>query len=130
MNRSEKTKYWQELAEYDLETAIAMLNSKRYLYVGFMCHQVIEKMLKAHYSANNDDSPPFIHNLKQLSNKSDLYQKMPDKYKDTIDLLLPLNIEARYPTYKEQLLKSLTNERCIQIIEQTKILKKWIEQQL
>lgn len=47
-----------------------------------------------------------------------------------IDLLLPLNIEARYPTYKEQLLSSLSHEKCIDIIEQTKALKIWIEQQL
>ena len=39
----DKVKYWLELSDYDLETALAMLNSKRYLYVGFMCHQIIEK---------------------------------------------------------------------------------------
>lgn len=27
----EKVKYWLELSDYDLETALAMLNSKRYL---------------------------------------------------------------------------------------------------
>jgi hypothetical protein len=31
-------KYWVELSHYDLETAQAMLDTKRYLYVGFMCH--------------------------------------------------------------------------------------------
>jgi HEPN domain-containing protein len=40
----EKVKYWVELAEYDLETAKAMLKSKRYLYVGFNCHQTIENV--------------------------------------------------------------------------------------
>lgn len=34
----DKTTYWIEMAEYDLETAVAMFNTKRYLYVGFMCH--------------------------------------------------------------------------------------------
>ena len=43
----EKVSYWLDLAEYDLDTAKAMLKSRRYLYVGFMCHQVIEKALKA-----------------------------------------------------------------------------------
>ena len=43
----EKIKYWLELSDYDYETAVVMLNSKRYLYVGFMCHQTIEKILKA-----------------------------------------------------------------------------------
>jgi len=39
-----KIKYWVELSEYDLETAKAMLQSKRYLYVGFMSHQAIKKL--------------------------------------------------------------------------------------
>lgn len=43
----EKVNYWIDLAEYDLETAKAMLDTKRYLYVGFMSHQTIEKGMKA-----------------------------------------------------------------------------------
>ena len=38
--------YWIELSDYDYETAEAMLNSSRFLYVGFMCHQTIEKVLE------------------------------------------------------------------------------------
>lgn len=34
--------YWLDLADYDLETAEAMHKTKRWLYVAFMCHQVIE----------------------------------------------------------------------------------------
>ena len=30
--------YWLKIANYDLKTAEAMLKSKRYLYVGFMCN--------------------------------------------------------------------------------------------
>ena len=32
---SENSEYWIEIAEYDIETAKAMLVSKRFLYVGF-----------------------------------------------------------------------------------------------
>ena len=45
----EKIQYWIEMAEYDLETAKVMLKGKRFLYVGFMCHQVIEKILKGYF---------------------------------------------------------------------------------
>ena len=45
----EKIRYWVDISEYDLATAEAMLTTGRYLYVGFMCHQAIEKILKAHY---------------------------------------------------------------------------------
>lgn len=42
---ADKVRYWIELSDYDLETAQAMLETSRFLYVGFMCHQVIEKAL-------------------------------------------------------------------------------------
>jgi len=41
MTTEEQITYWIELSDYDLETASAMLQTQRYLYVGFMCHQVI-----------------------------------------------------------------------------------------
>lgn len=44
MNR--KIKYWIDLSDYDLETAEAMLSSRRYLYVGFMCHQAMKRPLR------------------------------------------------------------------------------------
>ncbi len=45
---NEKVLYWIDIAEYDMETAKVMLEGKRFLYVGFMCHQVIEKILKGY----------------------------------------------------------------------------------
>ena len=58
MTTEEKVKYWVELSDYDFETAKVMLATKRYLYVGFMCHQVIEKILKAYWSKMLPE-PPF-----------------------------------------------------------------------
>ncbi len=103
-----KVKYWTELSEYDMKTAEAMLQSKRYLYVGFMAHQVIEKILKAYLVHVGSKTVPFSHSLSLLAKKSNIYDSFPDKQKDFVDLLEPLNIEARYPTHKQQLLESLT----------------------
>ena len=52
---------------------------------------------------------------------------------DQIDLLYtlnPLNIESRYPTYKEKISKTLTPDFCNDILNRTEELFKWIEQQL
>ena len=68
----EKVKYWIDIANYDLDTAKAMLLTERYLYVGFMCHQVIEKLLKSYYAFIYDDIPPYTHNLKLLTTKCGL----------------------------------------------------------
>ena len=35
---SEKIVYWLEMSDYDPDTAMAMFETVRYLYVGFMCH--------------------------------------------------------------------------------------------
>ncbi len=98
MTTNEKIKYWTDIADYDLETANAMLLCKRYLYVGFMCHQAVEKILKAYFTKVKESTPPFIHNLKTIANKSEIYHKFSEAQKDLIDELIPLNIEARYPT--------------------------------
>ncbi len=38
---------WVKASRYDLETARALLESRRYLYVLFLCQQSLEKLLKA-----------------------------------------------------------------------------------
>jgi HEPN domain-containing protein len=126
----EKIEYWVDMAQYDLETAKVMLKGKRFLYVGFMCHQVIEKVLKGYYVYVKGDNPPYTHNLNYLSEQGGIYDEIAEDYKDFIDLLEPLNIQARYPTDKERLMQSLNDQRCKEIIQKTEGLYQWIKQQL
>jgi len=124
-----KTQYWLDLADYDLETARAMLQTKRYLYVGFMCHQTAEKALKA-IIANSDVVPPKIHGLMKLAQLGDIYDSMSESQKDLLDTLDPLNIAARYPEQKAKLAAMLTLENCTAILAETEGLLCWIKQQL
>jgi HEPN domain-containing protein len=126
----DKVKYWLELSDYDFETAEAMLSSGRYLYVGFMCHQTIEKILKAYFTKIKKDTAPFTHSLSHLARKADLLDNLSDEQKETIDFLEPLNIEIRYPTYKDRLVKSLTKEKCEILISKTNVLRTWIKLKL
>jgi HEPN domain-containing protein len=125
-----KIKYWVDLSDYDLETAEAMLKSERLLYVGFMCHQAIEKILKAYYNTIKSDTPPFSHSLSYLAKKTDLYDLFNEKQKNFIDMLEPLNIEARYPSDKDKIFRSLTNEKCVVILNNTQELQIWIKKKL
>jgi len=127
---NEKVKYWIELSDYDLETAEAMLESKRFLYVGYMCHQAIEKIFKAYYCLTFDEHPPYSHNLSYLSGKTDLNTLISEEFKEFIDILEPLNTEARYPTDKAMLLKSLTKSKCESILVKTKKLQVWVKERL
>lgn len=130
MDRSEKVKYWIEISDYDLETAKTMLVGKRFLYVGFMCHQAVEKILKAYFSAMKEETPPYVHNLKRLAEAGDLLSEFSEEQLDLIEELVPMNIEARYPTYKDLILKSLTVDKCKLLIIDTENLCTWIKERL
>lgn len=127
---NKKVTYWIELSDYDIETAAAMLISKRYLYVGFMAHQAIEKILKAYFVKSNKETAPFSHSLSYIAKQSEIFDLFSEEQKDLIDMLEPLNIEARYPSHKKQLFESLTDERCKTILEKTKELHSWIKKKL
>ncbi|MGB5157354.1 HEPN domain-containing protein [Desulfobacterium sp. N47] len=74
-----------------------MLEKRHYLYMGFMCHQSVEKMLKAIYVAKFGLVPPYIHKLDKLIELTGLKNAVSEDQYDLIDELIPLNIQARYP---------------------------------
>ncbi len=123
-------KYWLDISEYDLETAEAMLEKARFLYVGFMCHQTIEKIVKAYYQKELNQLPPKTHNIILLAQQSNLYDNFSDAQKAFIEVLQPLNIEARYPDYRDRLLLSLNQEKCKNILQKTRELHTWIKEKL
>lgn len=57
----------------------------------------------------------------------DLFSK---SQKEFIDQIEPLNIEARYPSHKERLLRSLSAEKFEEIITRTKEIQQWIKERL
>ena len=131
MNKTkERIEYWLDIAKYDLDTAKAMLESKRYLYLGFMCHQVVEKSVKAYYWYVNKSEPPYIHNLLTLSKISGLVNLLDEGKKELINELIPLNIQARYPEDKLALLKSLNYNKSRSLLKRTKEFYEWIEKLL
>lgn len=130
MTKEERIQYWKELSDYDLDTANAMYDTKRWLYVGFMCHQVLEKILKAYWCATQEDNPPFIHSLLRLAEGSGLMAQMEETQLLFLDEMMPMNIEARYPSYKLALAQGLNDEICLQMINRTKELQQWIKNRL
>lgn len=122
----ERQKYWYDIAEYDFETAQAMYTTKRWLYVGFMCHQAIEKTLKGYWCGCLETDPPYTHNLLRLAEGCGIMNLLDDGQLSFITEMMPLNIEARYPEYKDSLSKEMSMERCQQIIDKTDSLIKWI----
>lgn len=123
----EHSKYWVEQAEYDLETAIAMQKTGRYLYVGFMCQQTVEKALKA-VIAKQGTFPPKTHDLVRLVGLAGISDLLSEEQNRLLDDLYPLNVEARYPSDKEKLAKALNKVTCGKFITETGAMLKWIKE--
>lgn len=130
MLENSKIKYWVELSDYDLETAKVMLDGGRYLYVGFMCHQSIEKILKAVFVHSKNETPPYTHNLSKLAELSGIINDFSEDQKNLLFFIQPLNIEARYPSYKAEVSKSLNKENSLQLYSKIKELQLWVKQKL
>ncbi len=126
----DKVAYWLDIANYDLETAEAMYSTGRWLYVAFMCHQAIEKTLKAYWCGTREDDPPYTHNHMRLATGCGIYEKMSEEQKDFLDTITNFNIEARYPEDKEILSRKLTKPSCRSIIDDTKQLLQWMKDEL
>ena len=125
-----KTEYWLELCDDDLLTAKALFQSKRYLHMGFFCHLIAEKALKAAVAYKTDGIPPRIHDLDRLAVLGGMSEGLSEEQLVLLDKLAPLQIDARYPEYKEKIMSTLTPTVCEQLLTQTEDFLCWIKQQL
>ena len=128
MTTDEQIKYWIDLSDGDLKVAETLLKNRHYLYAGFMCHQVIEKILKGCFVKLKNETPPYVHDLPRIAKQADFYGLFSDEQKIFLNTLTSLNIETRYPDYKDRIAKLLTKERTEQIFEQTKQMQQWTKE--
>ena len=127
MNRVVKN--WEATSNYDLRTAEAMYKAGRYLYVVFMCHLAIEKILKAILAQKYpEDTPPKVHNLIHLAQKTRL--ALPDSLRDFFQRIDNVSVATRYPEDLRLLSKEFNRETAKRILSETKRLIKWLKQQL
>ena len=97
---------------------------------GILCHQAIEKALKAYYSATHDDDPRYTHSHSKLLEDCGFLDQLTDEQLGFLDLMVPMYIEARYPEQKAATARTLSKEVSQYFIEQTKQLTQWIEERL
>ncbi len=128
MVNEERATKWLGIVAEDLSVAEDLYKTKHWLYVAFMCHQVVEKVLKAYWCVCRDDDPPFIHDHKRIAEGCGLYTKMSDEQKEFLTQIKQMNIEARYQEYKDELATSLNSDRAKYILETTKQMHAWILQ--
>ena len=120
------TKNWIDTANYDLKTAKAMLTSGRYIYVVFMCHLSLEKMIKAILSSEIKELPPKSHSLLYLAQKASI--EFPDDLQEFIDQLDNVSIATRYPEDLNRMSKEFTELKSEEVFNFTRRTLRWLKQ--
>ena len=126
----DKVEYWLELCDDDVKAATDMLKSKNFLWTGFICHLIAEKALKAAIANITNEMPPKTHDLPKLAGKTSICDDMPENHMDLLNKLMPLQIEARYPEYKEKISALLTENYCTKLLKDTEEFLCWIKMKL
>ena len=130
MANKERADKWLDIVAEDLSVAELLFSNGHWLYTAFMCHQVIEKTLKAYWCVCRDDDPPYLHDHKKIAQGCGLYTKMSEEQKNFMALIRDMNIEARYQEAKDAVARSLNRESTTEILETTKQLYAWILEKL
>jgi len=119
------TANWIALTDYDIETARHMLDTERYLYVVFLCHLALEKILKAHVAEVTQTLPIKTHDLIYLVKKCEL--KLPETYLDFIGKINTASIPTRYPDDLQRSLKEYPKSVAKDYLSQTQEIIKWLK---
>jgi HEPN domain-containing protein len=113
-------------AEYDLATAEHMLKTGRYIYVVFLCHLTLEKLLKAIAVINRNSPAPKTHNLIYLAKLSTAAFSQ-----DQMEFIAKINnasIVTRYPEDFSKLIEAYPLDVVKLYLEQTKDIFQWLKQ--
>jgi HEPN domain-containing protein len=110
-----ETKNWIDSSDYDAQTAQHMLQTGRYIYVIFMCHLAIEKLLKAIVQEITGKLPHKTHDLVYLLQVTKI--NLPEHLLEFIGKINNASIVTRYPedlskivsAYPEQVAKDYLN---------------------
>lgn len=120
--------YWLSSAAHDLDVAETLLRNGKHDWCLFIGHLVLEKVLKAFYVRDNQESPPWIHNLVRLAEHTQLPLAEPQRQflADVNDF----NIEARYPDIKEEFYQICTREFTQEQFFKIKEMYQWLLSQM
>jgi HEPN domain-containing protein len=121
-------KYWLDIADYDIKTAVAMLKTGRYLYVLVTCQQAVEKILKALVTIKTKEFPPRTHNLLKLVGIVGLNLTEEDKL--FLEKLGYYYLETRYPETVAKISKEINHKIAKEYFEKSNKIIKCLKQKI
>ncbi|MCL4550451.1 MAG: HEPN domain-containing protein [Bacteroidetes bacterium] len=125
MTLEEQIQYWVDIAESDVPVAKNLFENGHFIYCLFFGHLILEKIIKAHYVKDTQQTPPKIHDLVSLERRTKL-----NLSKEQREFLLKVNnfnLESRYPDFKRNAFvvatKAYTEDYMKKIMEMYEWLK-------
>jgi HEPN domain-containing protein len=129
MRGSEISQKWLERVDYDMETAKAMSQAGRFIYVVFMCQQALEKGFKAFLVHRSKEVVP-IHNLRRLAEHAEVVHELDEDKLVKLDFLSHYYINARYKEDLNQLSKGVTASVAQDFIQFAEEIIAWLRQKM
>lgn len=102
-----------------------MLDTGRYLYVIFMCHLALEKMLKAHVAEVTKAIPRKTHDLAYLVVQAKL--QIPKDLANFLGKINSASIPTRYPDDLNKMIKLYPRAVADDYLKQTKEVIEWLK---
>lgn len=117
-------KMWAEQSRYDLDTAKAMFEAGRYIYVLFCCQQALEKAFKGLIAKRTGETPKRTHNLTQLT--GDAGVKLTESQILLLARLTEYYVKTRYPEEFETTAAVVWKPIAESTLVQTEEMNKWL----
>lgn len=106
----EEVLLWWKQAQKDLEVAEKNFKIEEFYLVAFLCHQSVEKALKALYIHNLNDSAGKTHSLVHLGKSVGI----PEKLISYLKKMTPDFVITRYPDISQEIPYELFDEEIAQ----------------
>lgn len=119
------TRQWLRHSVTDLDTARFLFKARKYLYVGFMCQQAVEKCLKGIICQEMDITPPRTHNLISLVDLLD--GPFDDAQRQLLQSLTEYYLNNRYPDVKADLARQMTAAVAKKLLKDTEGFRTCLE---
>ena len=120
------TANWLAQVDYDIATAEQMLHAGRYIYVIFMSHMALEKVLKALVTEETQKLPPRTHNLIDLAQRAQVV--LSQEQQDFLGKLNNTSVVVRYPDDLSAMVSQYPEAIARDYLERTKALLTWVRQ--
>lgn len=108
MTQEETIQSWTASANDAWDTFEKLINAQKYSHALFFLHLALEKILKALIIKKTNESPPPVHDLVRLAEKTDV--RLTPEMLDSLSEISTFNVAARYDDIKLKFYKKATAE--------------------